>query len=211
MEAEERATEEAQRPRVTAVAEAAAVRQPDYAAETYTPPYTTLVCTVGLFSIHTTAVPNEWVNEAIRRMLALENVVKTPAPSVASQRQTRSSQPIAASKEAARQAVAYAEEQFQIAMRKRPSSEEQRAQKKPKLILLPTSEDEEEEEEGDEEEGEEEEEHSFARSDFDDSVDDPAYKEDPKEGADDDDDDADDGGDDDGDDTGLKDWLGDED
>ncbi|KAI8571325.1 hypothetical protein RHMOL_Rhmol01G0111000 [Rhododendron molle] len=38
MEAEERAAEEAQGPRVTAVAEAAAVRQPDYAAETYTPP-----------------------------------------------------------------------------------------------------------------------------------------------------------------------------
>ncbi|KAI8568452.1 hypothetical protein RHMOL_Rhmol02G0200600 [Rhododendron molle] len=195
----------------------------------------------------TVPVPNEWVNEAIRRMLALENVVRraasgfplelrypapsppqtqravakkpqgqatsrgkrarsppqkklatrTPVPPVVSQRQTRSSQPVAASKEATRQAVACTEEQFRIAMRKRPASEEQRAQKKPKLVLLPTSEDEEEddgeeeeddgEEEEDEEEGEEEEEHSSTRSD---SVDDPAYKEDPKERADDSDDDA---------------------
>ncbi|KAI8524921.1 hypothetical protein RHMOL_Rhmol13G0187100 [Rhododendron molle] len=37
MEAEERAAEEAQGPRVTAMAEAANVRRPDYAAETYTP------------------------------------------------------------------------------------------------------------------------------------------------------------------------------
>ncbi|KAI8529791.1 hypothetical protein RHMOL_Rhmol11G0001000 [Rhododendron molle] len=37
MEAEEKAAEEAQGPRVTAVAEAAAMRRPDYGAETYTP------------------------------------------------------------------------------------------------------------------------------------------------------------------------------
>ncbi|KAI8542343.1 hypothetical protein RHMOL_Rhmol08G0131300 [Rhododendron molle] len=132
---------------------------------------------------------------------------KTLAPPVTSQRQTRSLQPVAASKEVARQAGARAKEQFRIAVCKRPSSEEQRAQKKPRLVLLPTSEDEEEddgEEEEDEEEGEEEEEHLYARSDFDDSVDDPAYKEDPNERADDSDDD----GDDDGGETGLKDWLG---
>ncbi|KAI8550575.1 hypothetical protein RHMOL_Rhmol06G0117800 [Rhododendron molle] len=113
---------------------------------------------------------------------------RTPALAVTSQRQTRSSQPVAASQEPARQAMASAEEQFRIAVRKRPVPEEQRAQKKPKLVLLPTSEDEEEDDE-DEEEGEEEEEHSSARSDSDDSVDDPAYKEDPKERADDSDDD----------------------
>ncbi|KAI8542653.1 hypothetical protein RHMOL_Rhmol08G0154800 [Rhododendron molle] len=193
-------------------------------------------------------VPNEWVSEAIRRMLALENVVRraasgfplelhypappppqaqraaakkpqkklatrTPVPPVASQRQTRSLQPVAANKEVAGQAVARAGEQFRIAMRKRPASEEQRAQKKPNVVLLSTSEDEEEddgEEEEDEEEGEEEEEHSSARSNSDDSVDDPAYKDDPKERADDDDDSADDG-DDDGGGTGLQDWLGGED
>ncbi|KAI8542863.1 hypothetical protein RHMOL_Rhmol08G0173000 [Rhododendron molle] len=134
---------------------------------------------------------------------------RTLAPPVASQRQTRSSQPVAARKEPARQAVARAEEQFRIAIRKRPASEEQRAQKKPKLVLLPTSKDEEEddgEEEEDEEEGEEEEEHSSARSNFDDLVDDPTYMDDPKERTDDDDDSADDG-DDDGGGTGLQDWL----
>ncbi|KAI8529789.1 hypothetical protein RHMOL_Rhmol11G0000800 [Rhododendron molle] len=183
----------------------------------------------------TVPVPNEWVNEAIRRMLALENVVRraaqgqatskskrtqsppqkklaarTTAPRVASQQQTRSSQSVAASKDATRQATGRAKEQVRIAVRKRPAPEEQRAQKKPKLILLSTSEDEEEddgEEEEDEEEGEEEEEHSSARSDSDDSVDDLAYKDDPKERADDDDDE----GDDDGGDTGLKDWFGGED
>ncbi|KAI8559954.1 hypothetical protein RHMOL_Rhmol04G0216800 [Rhododendron molle] len=85
-------------------------------------------------------VPNEWVNEAIRRMLALENMAqgratsrskrarsppqkklaaRTPVPPVASHRQTRSSQPVAANKEVAGQAVARAGEQFRIAMRKR--------------------------------------------------------------------------------------------
>ncbi|KAI8568132.1 hypothetical protein RHMOL_Rhmol02G0173600 [Rhododendron molle] len=81
----------------------------------------------------TVPVPNEWVNEAIRRMLAFENVVRragqatsrskrtrsppqkkiaarTPTPPVTSRRQTRSSQPVAASKEATKQAVARAEE-----------------------------------------------------------------------------------------------------
>ncbi|KAI8535445.1 hypothetical protein RHMOL_Rhmol10G0174800 [Rhododendron molle] len=226
-------------------------------------------------------VPNEWVNEAIRRMLALENVVRRaasgfplelryPAPSpprgqraAAKKPQVynntfllsilkdalllskhmlwhrdgrlleakghdclhrRSWQPglsypwwhhetdqeLAASccKQRGRQTCRVrAEEQFRIAMRKRPASEEQRAQKKSKLVLLPTSEDEEEddeEEEEDEEEGEEEEEHSSAHSDFDDSNDDPAYKDDPKGRADDDDDDGDDDG-------GLKDWFRSED
>ncbi|KAI8568262.1 hypothetical protein RHMOL_Rhmol02G0184300 [Rhododendron molle] len=176
----------------------------------------------------TVPAPAEWVNEAVRRMLALENLVRravggfqlelrypvptapqaqraaakklqaqgqattrskrtrsppqkklaarTFAPPAVSQRQTRSSQTAAAGKEPARQAAARAEEQFRIAVRKRPSSEEQRAQKRPKLVLLLTSEDEEEndeDEEEDEEEGEEEEEHSSARSDSDDSVDDP--------------------------------------
>ncbi|KAI8535752.1 hypothetical protein RHMOL_Rhmol10G0198200 [Rhododendron molle] len=208
----------------------------------------------------TVPAPAEWVNEAVRRMLALENLVRrvaggfqlelrypaptapqaqraagkkpqgqghatsrskrtrtppqkqlavrTPIPTATPQRQTRSSQAAAARKEPARQAAARAEEQFRIAVRKRPSSEEQRAQKRPRLVMLPTSEDEEddEDEEEDDEEGEEEE-HSSARSDSDDSVDDPAYEEDPKDGADDDDD----GSDDDGGRTGLKDWLGGED
>ncbi|KAI8524803.1 hypothetical protein RHMOL_Rhmol13G0178100 [Rhododendron molle] len=210
----------------------------------------------------TVPVPTEWVNEAIRRMLALENLVRRaaggfpldlryPAPSppqaqratakksqtqgratfrsksarlspqkklparalalaVTSQRQTRSSQPVVARKEAARQAAVRTEEQFRIAVRKRPAPEEQRAQKRPKLILLPTSEDEEEDDgdEEEEEEGEEEEEHSPARSDSDDSVEDLAYKEDPKERADDSDDNGDDGG---GEDDGEGDWLAEED
>ncbi|KAI8536173.1 hypothetical protein RHMOL_Rhmol10G0235600 [Rhododendron molle] len=351
MEAEERAAEEALGPRLTAVAEAAAVRRPDYTSETYMPPIPHLFVPPGfsaytpqrleyddeavlrdplvhiantwaeahgaaeerraagerarggegrvrlhagvpvrggppemswivpvtdaqgnLAEIHlvparvepspvTVPAPAEWVNEAVRRMLALENLVRraaggfqlelrypaptapqaeraaakkpqvqgrattrskrtrsppqkklaarTSAPPAIPQRQTRSSQTTAVGEEPARQAAARAEEQFRIAVRKRPSSGEQRAQKRPKLVLLPTSEDEEEDdedEEEDEEEGEEEE-HSSARSNFDDSVDDPAYKEDPKDGADDDDD----GSDDDGGRTGLKDWLGGED
>ncbi|KAI8555090.1 hypothetical protein RHMOL_Rhmol05G0147300 [Rhododendron molle] len=125
----------------------------------------------------------EWVNEAIRRMLALENVVRraasglplklrypapsppraqraaakrpqaqgratsrskrtrsppqkkiaarTPTPPVTSRRQTRSSQPANASKEAARQVVLRAEERYRISMRERPSREEGRAQRNP--------------------------------------------------------------------------------
>ncbi|KAI8549101.1 hypothetical protein RHMOL_Rhmol06G0000500 [Rhododendron molle] len=56
---------------------------------------------------------------------------RTPVPVVTSQRQTRSSLPATASKEAARQAAVCAEEQFRIAVHKRPAPEEQRAQKKP--------------------------------------------------------------------------------
>ncbi|KAI8535787.1 hypothetical protein RHMOL_Rhmol10G0201200 [Rhododendron molle] len=118
---------------------------------------------------------------------------RTPTPPVTTGRQTRSSQPAPASKEAARQAVARAKLQYQIKMREKPSQEEGRAQKKPRLILPESSED--EEDDGEEEEGEEEEGHSSARSDSDDSVDDPPYKKDPTERADDDDDD--DGDDDD--------------
>ncbi|KAI8568397.1 hypothetical protein RHMOL_Rhmol02G0195800 [Rhododendron molle] len=52
MEAQERAAEEAQGPRVTAVAEAAAMRRPDYAADTYTPPMPHLLIPSG-FSAYT--------------------------------------------------------------------------------------------------------------------------------------------------------------
>ncbi|KAI8536109.1 hypothetical protein RHMOL_Rhmol10G0230800 [Rhododendron molle] len=52
MEAEERAAEEALGPRVTAVAEAATVRRPDYAAEPYTPPTPHLFVPSG-FSAYT--------------------------------------------------------------------------------------------------------------------------------------------------------------
>ncbi|KAI8550609.1 hypothetical protein RHMOL_Rhmol06G0120800 [Rhododendron molle] len=195
MEAEERAAEEALGPRVTAVAEAAAVRRPDYTAEAYTPPVPHLFAPSG-FSAYTPQ-RSEYDDETVLRD-PLIHIANTWA------------EPVAASKEVARQAAARAKEQFRIAVRKRPSSEEQRPQKRPKLVLLPTSEDEEEDdedEEEDEEEGEEEEERSSVRSDSDDSVDDPAYQEDPKDGADDDDDD----GDDDGGNTSLKDWFGGED
>ncbi|KAI8550682.1 hypothetical protein RHMOL_Rhmol06G0126900 [Rhododendron molle] len=47
MEAKERATEEAQGPRVTTVVEAAAVKRPDYAAETYIPPTSNLFVPSG--------------------------------------------------------------------------------------------------------------------------------------------------------------------
>ncbi|KAI8535806.1 hypothetical protein RHMOL_Rhmol10G0202700 [Rhododendron molle] len=52
MGAEERAADEAQGPRVTAVAETAAMRRPDYAAETYTPPTPHLLIPSG-FSAYT--------------------------------------------------------------------------------------------------------------------------------------------------------------
>ncbi|KAI8535809.1 hypothetical protein RHMOL_Rhmol10G0203000 [Rhododendron molle] len=48
MEAEERAAEEALGPRVTAVAEAAAVRRPDYTSETYVPPIPHLFVPSGI-------------------------------------------------------------------------------------------------------------------------------------------------------------------
>ncbi|KAI8538536.1 hypothetical protein RHMOL_Rhmol09G0111200 [Rhododendron molle] len=216
-EAEERAGAEAQRPRVTAVAKAGAMRWPDYAAETYTPPTPHLLIPSGFLAYtpqrseyddktvlrdpqtHITntwsEVPNEWVNKAIRRMLALENVVRraasgfplelryparspprgqraaakkleeqedtvTSTEETGSQdsrftdRTTATGQEFAGScckEKASRQAMARAEEQFRIAMRKRPASEEQRAQKRPKLVLLPTFEDEEEDDGEDEE------------------------------------------------------------
>ncbi|KAI8559702.1 hypothetical protein RHMOL_Rhmol04G0194600 [Rhododendron molle] len=233
METEERAAEEALGPRVTTVAEAAVVRRPDYTSETYVPLIPHLFVPSGFSSytpqrseyddetvlrdplVHianTWAVaPAEWVNEAVRRMLALENLVRQAAGGFQLELRypTRSSQ-VAAGKEPVGQTMARAEEQFRIAVRKRPSLEEQRAHKRPKLVLLPTFEDEKEDdgdEKVDEEEEEEEEEHSPARSDSDDSVDDPAYQEDPKDGADDDDD----GSDDDGGRTGLEDWFGGED
>ncbi|KAI8572137.1 hypothetical protein RHMOL_Rhmol01G0175400 [Rhododendron molle] len=48
VEAEERAAEEALGPRVTAVAEAAAVRRPDYTSETYVPPIPHLFVPSGI-------------------------------------------------------------------------------------------------------------------------------------------------------------------
>ncbi|KAI8559358.1 hypothetical protein RHMOL_Rhmol04G0166900 [Rhododendron molle] len=50
MEVEERAAEEAQGPRVTAVAEAAAMRRPDYIVETYTPPTPHLLIPLSFFA-----------------------------------------------------------------------------------------------------------------------------------------------------------------
>ncbi|KAI8572001.1 hypothetical protein RHMOL_Rhmol01G0164700 [Rhododendron molle] len=48
VEAEERAAEEALGPRVTAVAEAVAVRRPDYTSETYVPPIPHLFVPSGI-------------------------------------------------------------------------------------------------------------------------------------------------------------------
>ncbi|KAI8530435.1 hypothetical protein RHMOL_Rhmol11G0058000 [Rhododendron molle] len=65
MEAEERAAEEAQGPRVTAVAEATAVKRPDYAAETYTPPIPHLFVPSG-FSAYTPQ-RSEYEDEVVLR------------------------------------------------------------------------------------------------------------------------------------------------
>ncbi|KAI8572596.1 hypothetical protein RHMOL_Rhmol01G0211900 [Rhododendron molle] len=73
---------------------------------------------------------------------------RTPTPPITSRRQTRSSQPTAASKDAVRQVVLRAKERYRISMHERPSPEEGRAQKKPRLILPESSE---EEEDGEEE------------------------------------------------------------
>ncbi|KAI8555030.1 hypothetical protein RHMOL_Rhmol05G0142500 [Rhododendron molle] len=141
----------------------------------------------------TVQVPVEWVNEAVRRMLALENVVrravsgmplelrypastaqlaqavaprriqaqgraaskkrarslpkaKATTPLAAARRQTRSSQPVAASKKAAKKAMVRAKEWYQIEMRERPSQDE--SVRKKRLILSEPSEEEEEEERG---------------------------------------------------------------
>ncbi|KAI8538396.1 hypothetical protein RHMOL_Rhmol09G0099800 [Rhododendron molle] len=189
-------------------------------------------------------VPAEWVNEALRRMLALENLVRRaaqgmplqlryPAPTaqpaqaaasrrtqaqgraasrkrarsppqqaatgtttrpVVTRRQTRSSQPVAASKEAAKKAVARAEERYRIEMR------EVRGREEPVRKRLVVPDPVEDEEEGDEE----------SKSDSDDTVDDPRYLQNPHElaAADEDDSDDDNGGDDVEEDLRDTDWLG---
>ncbi|KAI8571955.1 hypothetical protein RHMOL_Rhmol01G0161200 [Rhododendron molle] len=179
-------------------------------------------------------VPAEWVNEALRRMLALENLVRRaaqgmplqlryPAPAaqpaqaaasrrtqeesavafaatgtttrpVVTRRQTRSSQPTAASKEAAKKAVARAEERYRIEMREVQGREEP---VRKRLVVPDPVED---EEEGDEE----------SKSDSDDTVDDPRYLQNPHElaAADEDDSDDDNGGDDVEEDLRDTDWLG---
>ncbi|KAI8568229.1 hypothetical protein RHMOL_Rhmol02G0182400 [Rhododendron molle] len=189
----------------------------------------------------TVQVPVEWVNEAIRRMLALENMVRRAASGFplelrylaptaqpaqaaaprraqaqgraaskkrarspprapttmppAATRHTKSSQPATAGKEAARKAVARAEERYRIEMRNR-SGQDEPARKKQLILSQPA---EEEEEGGEEEEGEEEK----ARSGSDDTADDPNYLQDPTENLDDDD-----GGGDDDDDGSDTDWFG---
>ncbi|KAI8572227.1 hypothetical protein RHMOL_Rhmol01G0181800 [Rhododendron molle] len=192
----------------------------------------------------TVQVPAEWVNEALRRMLALENLVRRaaqgmplqlryPAPAaqpaqaaasrrtqaqgraasrkrarsppqqaatgtttrpVVTRRQTRSSQPTAASKEAAKKAVARAEERYRIEMR------EVRGREEPVRKRLVVPDPVEDEEEGDEE----------SKSDSDDTVDDPRYLQNPHElaAADEDDSDDDNGGDDVEEDLRDTDWLG---
>ncbi|KAI8568369.1 hypothetical protein RHMOL_Rhmol02G0193100 [Rhododendron molle] len=150
----------------------------------------------------TVQVPAEWVNEAVRRMLALENLAQGRAASrkrarsppqqaatgtttrpVVTRRQTRSSQPTAVSKEAAKKAVARAEERYRIEMR------EVRGREEPVRKRLVVPDPVEDEEERDEE----------SKSDSDDTVDDPRYLQNPHELAadddEDDDDDDDDGGD----------------
>ncbi|KAI8542870.1 hypothetical protein RHMOL_Rhmol08G0173700 [Rhododendron molle] len=125
-------------------------------------------------------VPAEWVNEAVCRMLALENVVRraasgfqlelrylAPPAQPAQAAASRRTQPAAASKEAARKAVACTEERYRIEMRNR-SGQDEPARKKQLILSQPA---EEEEEGGKEEEGEEEE----ARSGSDNTVDDPNY------------------------------------
>ncbi|KAI8559581.1 hypothetical protein RHMOL_Rhmol04G0185500 [Rhododendron molle] len=146
-------------------------------------------------------VPVEWVNEAVRRMLALENVVQGRAASKkkarsppraqtttppAATRHTRSSQSATTSKEAARKAVTCAEERYQIEMRERLSQDEPACKKQ--LILSQPAEEVEEEEGGEEE----------ARDNSDDTADNPNYLQDSTENLDDDDsggDNDDDGGD----------------
>ncbi|KAI8542994.1 hypothetical protein RHMOL_Rhmol08G0184100 [Rhododendron molle] len=189
----------------------------------------------------TVQVPAEWVNEALRRMLALENLVRRaaqgmplqlryPAPAaqpaqaaaasqglrhrdgrllgrergrlrsrqrprpVVTRRQTRSSQPTAASKEAAKKAVARAEERYRIEMR------EVRGREEPVRKRLVGPDPVEDEEEGDEK----------SKSDSDDTVDDPRYLQNPHELAAADEDDSDDhnGGDDVEEDLRDTDWLG---
>ncbi|KAI8524686.1 hypothetical protein RHMOL_Rhmol13G0167500 [Rhododendron molle] len=148
-------------------------------------------------------VPNEWVNEAIHHMLAMENVIRRaasgmplelhyPAPNpppaqraVTQRPHTRSSLPVEASQEAARKAIVRAEERYQIMMCERPSQKERDPKRarvtKPEVVEV-------KEEEEEEEEGEEEvEQRPSTSSGSDDSTDDPPYKKDPQEQEDDDD------------------------
>ncbi|XP_058202929.1 uncharacterized protein LOC131317391 [Rhododendron vialii] len=78
---------------------------------------------------------------------------RTPAPPPTTRPQTRGIQPPVASEEAAREAVARAEERYQLKMRQRPSQDEPVHKKR--LILPEDSEEEGEEEEEEEEEDEE--------------------------------------------------------
>ncbi|KAI8563759.1 hypothetical protein RHMOL_Rhmol03G0134000 [Rhododendron molle] len=102
----------------------------------------------------TVQVPAEWVNEAVRRMLALENVAQgraaskkrarsppraqTTTPPVAT-RHARSSQPAAASKEAAMKAMAHTEERYRIERRGR-SGQDEPARKKQLVLVQPPEE-----------------------------------------------------------------------
>ncbi|KAI8559726.1 hypothetical protein RHMOL_Rhmol04G0196500 [Rhododendron molle] len=104
MEAEERAGAGAQWSRVTAVTEAGAVTRPDFSAKAFVPltrhlfvpsdfvayvPQQTeyedeLVLRDPEVDIANTwfEVPNEWVNEAVRHMLAMENVIRRAASGI---------------------------------------------------------------------------------------------------------------------------------
>ncbi|KAI8571881.1 hypothetical protein RHMOL_Rhmol01G0154400 [Rhododendron molle] len=99
----------------------------------------------------TVQVPVEWVNEAVRRMLALENVAQgraafkkrarsppraqTTTPS-ATTRHTRSSQPAVVSKETAKKAAARVEEWYRIERRDR-SGQGEPARKKQLVLVQP--------------------------------------------------------------------------
>ncbi|KAI8559891.1 hypothetical protein RHMOL_Rhmol04G0211100 [Rhododendron molle] len=167
-------------------------------------------------------VPVEWVNEAVRRMLALENVVRRaaygfplelryPAPTAqpaqtATPRRTQvynNTLPFAFDRYYTYLLSIYEMHALKTSYTDRSGQGEQARKKQ--LVLVQPPEEGEEEERGEEEDEE-------ARSDSDDTVDDPRYLQNPHElVADDDEDDDDDGGDD-GDDVeedlGDTDWLG---
>ncbi|KAI8560438.1 hypothetical protein RHMOL_Rhmol04G0255200 [Rhododendron molle] len=86
MEAKERAAEEAQGPRVTAVAEAAAMRRPDYVADTYTPPMQHLLIPSG-FSAYTPQ-RSEYDDETVLRDPQI-HIANTWAEEGAAQRDIR--------------------------------------------------------------------------------------------------------------------------
>ncbi|KAI8535408.1 hypothetical protein RHMOL_Rhmol10G0171700 [Rhododendron molle] len=115
----------------------------------------------------TIPVPNEWVNEAIRRMLAMENVIRRAASGMPLELHYPAPTPPPAQRVAAQ----------------RP--QEERDPKRMRVTTLEAAGEEGKKEE--EEEGEEEEEHTSDNSGSDDSIDDPSYKKDPKEKDDDDD------------------------